>query len=165
MRQLVSMLLVLLLSGLAAGQSVATVVSGYASNWAVPPGAFWVPFVPLVSTPSVELPTPSLTVGASSATIGLSGQTSDLYPAPRWYGVRTASAEAESNELSPTSDGGPEHGLKLGIATFRDDGIASLVKETRLGPKAARSYTNQDIEELNQKNGIVKYAGKTERLS
>jgi hypothetical protein len=30
--------------------------------------------------------------------------------------------------------------------------------------KASRTYTNQDIDQVNQKNGMVKYDGKTEHI-
>jgi hypothetical protein len=30
--------------------------------------------------------------------------------------------------------------------------------------KASHSYTNQDIDQVNQKNGMVKYDGKTEHI-
>jgi hypothetical protein len=30
--------------------------------------------------------------------------------------------------------------------------------------KAGRTLTNQDVDQLNQKNGTVKYDGKTERI-
>ena len=32
------------------------------------------------------------------------------------------------------------------------------------GKKAARTYTNEDVERQNQNNGTVKYAGKTEKI-
>jgi hypothetical protein len=30
--------------------------------------------------------------------------------------------------------------------------------------KASRTYSNQDVDQVNQKNGTVKYRGKTEHL-
>src|SRR6266480_6350602 len=68
MRQLTIFCMAMMLPALVAGQ--ATVISGYAQNWA-PPGVYAEPFVPLLSTPSMSFenvsPSP---VGASNATAG-----------------------------------------------------------------------------------------------
>ena len=69
----ISLLCVLFVGcGLAVGQAgQATVISGYASNWASP-GVYAAPYVPLVTTPEISLDQPfTPAVGASSTTAGL----------------------------------------------------------------------------------------------
>jgi hypothetical protein len=177
MRQLTIFCFAIILPALAAGQ--ATVISGYAVNWA-PPGTYAQPFIPLVSTPSMSFenvsPSP---VGASNATsgnvAGATNATLSVLPAgpveqfPPSLALAPANssieprAEAESRgEAAPSAETRP---LELGVASFQDSyGVAQLAASSRARHEAKRLYTNLDVERMNQMTGIVKYEGKTERL-
>jgi hypothetical protein len=176
MRSLLAVISVLLLSVLASAQ--ATIISGYASNWSPSYGVYAAPFVPLVSTPSATLGSGfQAQVGASNATAGnIAGatnatmsitsptltQTQTIWPTltpPR------ASSEAASpeNEATRNSPIGPAR-ITLGVASFQDNvGLAQLAAAAKPG-QMARVYTNQDVEQMNQSNGEVRYGGKTERI-
>jgi hypothetical protein len=183
MRQLTIFCMAMMLPALAAGQ--ATVISGYALNWA-PPGVYAEPFVPLLSTPSLSFenvsPSP---VGASNATAGnVAGATNatlsvlpagpvEQFPPPVMFGPSNLSiespSEAESRvetesrgEAAPSAETRP---VELGVATFQDNyGVAQLAAGSRARQQAKRLYSNLDVERMNQMTGMVKYEGKTERL-
>ena len=153
MRVVNTVCLLLLLSGLAAAQ--ATIVGGTASNWAPAYGVYAAPFVPLVTTPSVTLATVSPSAaGASNATFGNVAGASNatlsivtpppvgVYTEPVWYG--------------PSSS--------FGSATWQSSDSVGYLMANRGGSKASRTYGNQDIDQVNQKNGTVKYRGKTEHI-
>lgn len=172
---------VVLLSGFAAAQ--VTVVQGTASYWT--PGAYAGPFVPLVTTPSVSLSTVSPSaVGASNATFGnvagaanatlseefVATPTAGAYTVPVFYGGATMS---EPSFYGPPAAAAPahaeefhghhhEHAVNLGIST-QGPSVAQLLASRQV-KKANRTYTNQDIDQMNQSTGTVKYDGKTERL-
>ena len=143
---------VLLLSAFAAGQ--ATIVSGYAGNWVPSYGYYAAPFVPLVTTPIVEFGTPPLQVGARNATAGnITGASS----------ATTSGAQAAPNSRQANS--AKQQTFELGIANFQDSvGLAQLARRSNQRGPVAGTYTNEDIERLNQENGIARYDGKTERL-
>ena len=183
MRSLKTLSIVLLLSGLSAAQ--ATVVGGTASNWVPAYGVYAAPFVPLVTTPSVTLATVSPSAaGASNATFGnVAGATnatlsfvsqppagaytqaiwSPSYTQPTWLGPSAAEAPAES-----PAEGRPArraHAFDVGVASWQSgESAAHLMASSTGSKKASRTYTNQDIDQVNQKNGSVKYNGKTEHL-
>lgn len=173
----------LLLCGFAAGQ--ATVIGGTASNWVPAYGVYAAPFVPLVTTPSVTLSTVSpAAVGASNATWGnVAGATNatlsdefiaeppvGVYTQPVWYGP-AAPIELPSIGMYPPP---PMHERKHAAREQAFDFIAAPRESTasvarlRAGAapvrKAARTYTNQDIDRFNQTTGTVKYGGKTEHI-
>ena len=167
---------VLLLSAFAAGQ--ATIVSGYAGNWApsygyYAAGYYAAPFVPLVTTPIVEFGTPPLQVGArnatagnitgaSSASLGLTNGTAVAQPLT--YSATTTSQRQPAPNSGQTKSAKPQT-FDLGIASFQDNvGLAQLARRENLPNHAARTYTNEDMERLNQQIGIARYHGKTERL-
>ena len=167
-----------LLCGFAAAQ--ATVIGGTAGNWAPPYGVYAAPYVPLVTTPSVTLSTVSpASVGASNATWGLvAGATNStlssefvgktpvgVYSEPVWYGP----SEGMKAGVGPMH--GHMHGQKEEAAfDFVTSSWESSASAARVmaasgpGKKASRTYTNQDIDRVNQGTGTVKYHGKTERL-
>ena len=171
---------VVLLSAFAAAQ--VTVIQGTASYWA--PGAYAGPFVPMITTPSVTLSTVSPSaVGASNATFGnVAGATnatlSDEFVAPPPVGVYTApvfyEAPAAAPAISgPSAEAAPahaeevhghhhHHAVDLGISS-PGPSVAQLLAAGH-GKKANRTYTNQDIDQMNQSTGTVKYDGKTEKL-
>ncbi len=175
MRLLNPLCMVLLLSGLAAAQ--ATVIGGTASNWAPAYGIYAAPFVPLVTTPSVTLATvsPSAagasnatfgnTAGASNATLSIVSQPPvGVYTEPVWYGP----SAAVETPAEPTPEGRPSHrarAFEVGFASWQSsESVAHLMAGSTGAKKAARTYTNQDVDQVNQKNGTVRYRGKTEHI-
>lgn len=179
MRQVLVVVAVLLVASMAFGQ--ATVVGGWATNlgWA---GYYPAPpFIPVITTPSLTLqsfsPAP---VGASNATFGLNaGATNSTlsiitpasnssYTLPVWYGngpvvaatvpevvVHEGKAEREKKAF-----------METGVAMFgMGPGTAESVAQAKANRKpATHSYTNQDIDRINQTNGLVKWDGKTEHI-
>jgi hypothetical protein len=169
--------MVLLLSGLAAAQ--ATVIGGTASTWTPVYGVYGTPFVPLVTTPSVTLPTVSPSAaGASNATFGnVAGATNatlsmvsqppvGVYAQPVWYGQsQSATAEAPEELMSEGRHGHGAHAVDVGVGSWPSgESVTHLMASSAGARKAARSYTNQDVDQLNQTNGTVKYRGKTEPI-
>jgi len=173
----------LLLCGFAAGQ--ATVIGGTASNWVPAYGVYAAPYVPLVTTPSVTLSTVSpAAVGASNATWGnVAGATNatlseefiapppvGVYTEPVWYGP---SAPIEAPSIGMYAPHARMHERKHEARERAFDFIASReslesVTNWRAGGASARhatrTYTNQDIDHVNQTNGTVKWDGKTEHI-
>ncbi len=187
MRQVFVLCVLLLLCGFAAAQ--ATVNGGTASNWVPSYGVYAAPFVPLVTTPSVTLATVSPSpAGASNATFGLvAGATNatlsdefiapppvGVYSQPVWYGPTGEGLYPPPVGFGPSPQGHePMHHRMHAeneaafdfIAAPRDsEGIARLMGSYARSGKASRTYTNQDIDQVNQKNGMVKWDGKTEKL-
>lgn len=183
---------VLLLCGLAAGQ--ATMIGGTAGNWVPAYGVYAAPYVPLVTTPSVTLSTVSpMAVGASNATWGnVAGATNatlsdefiapppvGVYTVPNWYGP---SAPVEVPPI--VSNYGPAFGVGMypppplprherkheareqafDFIAAPAESVASLRAGAPSTSRAARTYTNQDIDRVNQTNGTVKWDGKTEHI-
>ena len=182
MRSLKTLSMVLLLSGLAAAQ--ATVIGGTASNWVPAYGVYAAPFVPLVTTPSVTLATVSPSaVGASNATFGnVAGATnatlsfvsqppagaytqaiwSPPYTQPSGFGP---SAALESEPVPESRPARRAHAFDVGVASWQTVESAShLMASSNGSKKAGRTFTNQDVDQVNQKNGTVKYDGKTEHI-
>lgn len=176
----------LLLCGLAAGQ--ATIIGGYASNWAPSYGVYVGPYVPLVTTPEVSLSTVSpWAAGASSSAFGLvagavnSTLSSEfvgeppagVYTEPVWYG-QTQAELAAPTFYGPAAAPPVMHGRREPqkeqafdfISQPRESRVGAAVLMAGAAParKAARTYTNQDVERQNQKNGLVHYDGKTEHI-
>ncbi len=175
MRLLNTVCLVLLLSGLAAAQ--ATIIGGTASNWVPAYGIYAAPFVPLVTTPSVTLATVSpAAAGASNATFGnvagagnatlsiVSQPPVGVYTEPVWYGPSSAVA-IPSESMSETRPMQKARAFDVGVASWQSSvSTTHLMASAAGGKKAARTYTNQDVDQVNQKNGTVKYRGKTEHI-
>jgi hypothetical protein len=174
MRLLNTLCLVLLLSGLAAAQ--ATVIGGAASTWAPAYGVYAAPFVPLVTTPSATLATVSPSaVGASNATFGnvagaanatlsmVSQPPVGVYTQPVWYGPSATEEPAES--MSEGRHGQKARGFDAGVSSWESsESVTNLMASSAAGRKASRTYTNQDVDHVNQTNGTVKYGGKTEHI-
>jgi hypothetical protein len=136
---------VFLACGLASGQ--VTVIAGHASNMPVAVDIYSGPFVPLVTTPSISLDSPPLPATP--------------FAQPVWHGSLAATTNA-----NPANEGASEEsGFRFGAARFESSyGAAQLAKGARVNPKEARLYTNQNIAELNQNLGTVKFGSKTEHL-
>ncbi len=175
MRLLNTFCMILLLSGLAAAQ--ATIIGGTASNWAPAYGVYAAPFVPLVTTPSVTLATVSPSpAGASNATFGNVAGASNatlsivspppvgVYTQPVWYGP-SAGAEASAEPMPGERHGQRAHGFDAGVAGWQSSqSVRQLMASATGSRKASRTYTNQDVDQVNQTNGTVKYDGKTEHI-
>jgi hypothetical protein len=178
MRLLTALCMVVLLSGLAAAQ--ATIIAGTASNWAPAYGVYAAPFVPLVVTPSLTLATVSPSpAGASNATLGnvagatdstLSGEFVSSQPPvgvftqPVWYGP-SAELETPPAAMPEARHMQKAQGLDFGVASWQSSyGAGQLMASAGRAAKASRTYTNQDIDQVNQKNGTVRYGGKTEHF-
>ena len=149
------------------------------------------PFIPVITTPMISLqqlsPNP---VGASNATTGLvagatnstlsqiSGNTSSVYTMPVWYEGGGAPLTTSAVHLWPEPMEHPMHAMYEGHGAKEEArkewvyfsgvehtaytmGAAGSVKS---GKKAARTYTNDDVERQNQNNGNVKMKGKSEKL-
>jgi hypothetical protein len=184
--RLVSMCcMLLLLCGLAAGQ--ATIIGGYASNWAPSYGVYVGPYVPLVTTPEVSLSTVSpWAAGASSSAFGMvagavnSTLSSEFvgeppapdYTEPVWYG-QTQAELASPGFYGPPAAPRVMHRREVEkeqafdfISQPREsrEGAAVLIAGAAPAGKASRNYTNQDVERQNEKNGFVHYDGKTEHI-
>jgi len=175
MRLLNIFCMILLLSGLAAAQ--ATIIGGTASNWVPAYGVYAAPFVPLVTTPSVTLATVSPSAaGASNATFGnVAGATNatlsivsqppvGVYTQPVWYGP-SGTAETPTESMSEGRHGQRAHAFDVGVASWQSgESVTHLLASSTGARKASRTYTNQDVDQVNQKNGTVTYGGKTEHI-
>ena len=175
MRLLNTLCMVLLLSGLAAAQ--ATIIGGTANNWVPAYGIYAAPFVPLVTTPSVTLATISPSAaGASNATFGNVAGASDatlsiasqppvgVYTQPVWYGPSPA-VEIPTQASSEAMPARGARALNVGLASWQSSvSVTNLMASSTGGKKAARTYTNQDVDQVNRTNGTVKYRGKTEHI-
>jgi hypothetical protein len=176
MRRLFIVCAVLTMASWAFGQ--VTVISGYAGNqgW----GSYYppTPYVPLVKTPIVSLDGSSgLTVGASNATAGnvagatnstvaiVSPATAVVSLAPVFYGTAPVVGQSRTVEMQESASRSPY--FETGVSLFEMS--ISAAQEARLThssrKQAARTYTNEDIDRINQQNGTVKYKGKTEQIS
>ncbi len=168
MRQLIGSLIVLSLCGVAFSQNSP---GNYAEQFAprlVTPTAS----PDALPTPSLTLNTPSLATGASSASVSSS---SVPFNQPVWYapGVQLTAPADESSATStePTSQSANQSanaGLRRfdwGAATFQSNyGAAQLVAAAPRA-KAGRTYANADVARVNDRNGLVRYKGKTEQMN
>ena len=184
MRSLKTLSMILLLSGLAAAQ--ASVIGGTASNWVPAYGVYAAPFVPLVTTPSVTLATVSPSaVGASNATFGnVAGATnatlsfvsqppagaytqaiwSPPYTQPSGFGP-SAAVETAGEPLPESRPARRARAFDVGVASWQTvESATHLMASSSGSKKAGRTLTNQDVDQVNQKNGTVKYDGKTEHI-
>jgi len=149
------------------------------------------PYVPLITTPMLSLQTVSPNpVGASNATTGLiagatnstlsqiQGSTSSEYTEAVWYQGGDAplmtprihlSREPIGHEMHPMQEGhgaGEENrgGWLFFSGSDHTSSAVAASSAARGFKKAARVYTNDDVERQNQTNGTVKHGGKTEKM-
>jgi hypothetical protein len=180
MRKVLVVCAVLLFAGMAFGQ--ATVLGGYATNIGLPAGWYpVVPFVPLVVTPEITFVTFSPSpVGASNATAGnvagasnatldfVAPPASAVYTVPVWTGSAIVPHAAGLEVASPAEARalGETRPVQTGVASFAmGPGTAEMVRAAQTNRKpAGRVYTNQDVQRMNEKNGTVKWDGKTEHI-
>jgi hypothetical protein len=178
MRSVLIACAVLLLAGMAFGQ--ATVIGGWGTNlgWA---GYYPAPpFIPVITTPGVTFQAFSPTTGASNATFGLTAGatnstltmitpgTSNSYTSVVWYanGPVVSSVPGEAAVPEEREGRGERHRpMDIGVAALLGPGVNEAVKVAKASHKpATHSYTNQDVERMNQTNGLVKWDGKTEHI-
>lgn len=131
--------------------------------------------------------THGLTAGARNSTLTMmNGDTSSEYTEPFWYsgGGAPMTGPAVSLEARPTH--ARPMGMEMGMhmmeehrrerpeAEQREWAYFASVEESaspvdaassaKSGKHATRTITNQDVDQENQKNGQVKYDGKTETI-
>lgn len=124
-----------------------------------------------------------LTAGATNGTLSnVTGNLGGTYTQPVWYaGGTTPLISSPAVQLSVTEphahmmghlDRDREHERaeatqKAWIYYASEEETASAVDAStaaRSGRHAARTITNQDVDQQNSKNGFVKYDGKTEQI-
>ena len=130
--------------------------------------------------------THGLVAGATNATLSIvTGNTSSVYTLPVWYSggrapmisspeVSLQTRQISGREFSPEErqreerTAQPERG-KAVWTYYASSAESASAAEAAQGAKttarpAPRTYTNQDVERQNEKNGTVKYDGKTEQI-
>lgn len=160
------LLVVVLLGSLSFAQSTATVISGYASTWG-PQAVYAVPYVPLVTTPSVQLDAPTLAVGASSATAGLATGASNstlsietpvvstIFARPVWYGAATGAAMGEEQPASEARTRAKNFDF-LASSPETSKNVVQGAAAARGQQRARRTYTNDDVARVNQTTGMIR---------
>jgi len=127
--------------------------------------------------------TTGLIAGAANSTLSLvNGNTSSVYTEAVWYsggGAPVFSSPAVSLEVRPLHRGEMRGEMRTERREHAEAGsrnwtyFASAEESTspveasvsaKSGRKATRTITNQDIDQENQKTGMVKYDGKTEEI-
>jgi hypothetical protein len=183
MRFATLLLMALSLSSLALGQT--TTLRGYAGYYGCGP------YIPLVTTPEVSLETVAPSpVGASNATYGLEAGARDstlsivhsnvspTYTQPVWYSGGTTPLIvspqvqlpfAQAPERREREERREERELHARAWTYfaSEEATVSPVEAAqaiRTAKHAVRTYTNDDVERQNQKNGFVHYDNKTEQI-
>ena len=129
--------------------------------------------------------TTGLTAGATNSTLSqVQGSTSSTYTVPVWY-QGGAPLVGPGVNLYPEPRGREAHAMHhpMGDGAMREHGAreeehawvyftgyehtsdaASAGAAAKAGRKATHVYTNDDITRQNDKNGAVKYDGKTEKM-
>jgi hypothetical protein len=144
----------------------------------------------MLTTPIVSFTTVSPNpVGATNATGGLiagatnstlsevNGNTDAVYTEPMWNsggGLPLVSPAVNSpvggmrmiRQRNPQAASRQREAESQWIYIARDEaGTRALEKASAAGVKAAkRTYTNEDVEQLNQQNGTVHYDSKTKKI-
>jgi hypothetical protein len=173
MRQILVCSVILLLATLAFSQQAP--ILNYGPDYG--PCLACGPNIPLITTPSISLQAPPVTVGASNATEGLVAgaanatvSTISAYPGAGYaapIGLATAEfAETAASVMPAGTELEPAHPRTQPNIFFTPlDQTASAgaasAEAKNLTRRAARTYTNADIDQFNQLNGTVKYRGKT----
>ena len=137
--------LVVLLSTLTFGQVM--VVGGNATSGPVGYDVYSAAFTPRIVTPSVNLT--STPTGTQAVVYQGEVSTPVLY------------IQGNGSSMQSTS----MHRGDLGVASY-DSSVSAKEVMSWYGPakKASRTYTNEDVNRVNQSTGTVKYNGKTEQI-
>jgi hypothetical protein len=152
---------VILFAGLSFAQGPGRVIGG-----TYYPEVFAGPFIPLVSTPSASWSNFVPRAGATNATEGNYAGASASGFGEHFHFIRTAHAmhhEGMMMEERHEHRGGA--GFDSGIATseFQESVIVAMGQPHAVAPAGTpRQITNQDVEQVNQKNGYVKYGDHVE---
>jgi hypothetical protein len=104
-----------------------------------------------------------MVAGATNSTLSIPTQApTSTYTDVVWYGS-SGPAEAPS---APEPLRGHEHAAVFDFVTSSDAIGIAQTSANSMGQvrKASRTYTNQDVDQVNQTNGTVKYGGKTEHI-
>lgn len=185
MRLLTVLCSILLLSAVAMGQTPVRGIAPYC-----PYGCG--PYIPLVTTPMVSLDTAStapagarnatggLVAGATNSTLSMTNVSPDaVYTQPVWYSGGTTPVIGKAvhvpsaivpvahirPEVEPVRREGERHAAWLYFAPSEQTASATeAMASAKGGKKAARTYTNQDVERQNQNNGEFKYDRKTGKI-
>jgi len=153
-------------------------------------GGGYGPYVPMATVPEYTLQSVSPSpVGASNATTGLvagatnstlsmvNSDTSSVHTEAVWYaggdapltspaihlGVQPLRAEHRRMEVQHERMEAAPRAWSF-YSSVEETSPAEATVAAKAGKHAARTYGNQDVEQENQKNGMVKYDGKTEQL-
>jgi hypothetical protein len=108
-----------------------------------------------------------MVAGATNATLSsefIGEPPVGVYTALQWYG---ASAQPEAGPSAPRAyERKPKEQAFDFIAGAREsrESVARLMGEAGPARKASHSYSNQDIDRMNETTGTVKYRGKTEHI-
>ena len=158
---------VLLFASLSFAQAPGRVVGG-----AYYPNLFVGPFVPLVNTPSVHWDNHLPPSGATNATWGnVAGASSDAFSGhAHHFGMNEMRGE-EMHGMETRMherEGHHEAAFDSGMATseFQESVIVAMGQPHATAPSGTpRQITNQDVEQVNQKNGYVKYGDHVEHIN
>jgi hypothetical protein len=85
-----------------------------------------------------------------------------VYTEPVWYGP-SASLETPAESAVVGRPLQRAHGFDVGVATWQSSQSVTYLMASG-AKKASRTYGQQDIDQVNQKNGTVKYRGRTEHM-
>jgi hypothetical protein len=180
----------LVLSGLAVAQTPIHLYSGYGYGYGpyVP-----LVTTPEISFETVSTNSPvgatnatgGLVAGARNSTLSIvNGNISAVYTQPVWYSGGTSPVISSPSVQLPSQNAMPMHMEMMGSMMHMDHGhertegprvwtyfgeasissAAEASASAKVGKHATRTYTNQDIDQENQKTGMVKYDGKTEQI-
>jgi hypothetical protein len=129
--------------------------------------------------------TTGLIAGATNSTLSLvNGDTSSVYTQAVWYsggGAPVISSPAVSLDVRPLHHGEMRHEMRMErrehdhaeagprnwtyfASASENSNPVEASAAAKSGKKATRTITNQDIDQENQKTGMVKYDGKTEEI-
>jgi hypothetical protein len=132
--------------------------------------------------------TTGLIAGATNSTLSqIEGSTSSVYTEAVWYQggaplttsqvhlwpeaigreghvMREPMYEERGREEHAREDRGPREEARRTWTYFTGQEYTESPVGTAKGKKAAHSYTNDDVTRQNDKNGTVKYDGKTEKM-
>lgn len=160
---------VLLFASLSFAQAPGRVIGGFYY-----PNALVGPFIPLVNTPSEHWDNHIPPSGATNATWGnVAGASSDAFSGhAHHFGMNEMRGEEMRNEEmhgmeARMHEGEGRHagGFESGIAAsdFQESVIVAMGQPHATAPSGTpRQITNQDVEQVNQKNGYVKYGDHVE---
>jgi hypothetical protein len=176
---------IVLLSAVALGQAPVRGIAAYC-----PYGCG--PYIPLVTTPMVSLDAAStapagarnatggLVAGATNSTLSMTNVSPDaVYTQPVWYSGATTPTLGEAVHIPVTmvrpvhvehavermKHEGERHAAWLYFAAPEETASATeAMVSAKSAKKATRTFTNQDVERQNQKNGEFKYSGKAGKI-